>query len=141
MEFGLLVRWLVVYAALFAVGLPVAARLLAPLATRGVGFALPVSLVVLTTGAYWVGRVTFGPLALVAGGSLLLAVAAVAALDWGRSRTGNSRSHPPSARSTGADSPRRRPSFSPASCWSSPSGRSIRRCSHSAARSSSTSAC
>ncbi|MFB6122954.1 MAG: DUF2298 domain-containing protein [Haloferacaceae archaeon] len=83
MEFGLLARWLVVYAALFVVGLPVAARLLAPLATRGVGFALPVSLVLLTTGAYWVGHVTFGALALVAGGSLLLVVAAVAVLDWG----------------------------------------------------------
>jgi YYY domain-containing protein len=81
MEFGLLFRWLVVYATLFVVGLPVAARLLAPLATRGVGFALPVSLVLLTTGAYWVGHVTFGPLALVGGGVLLLAVAAVAALD------------------------------------------------------------
>ncbi|MFB6155860.1 MAG: DUF2298 domain-containing protein [Haloferacaceae archaeon] len=94
MEFGLVVRWLVAYALLGAAGLPVAARLFPRLDGRGAGFALPVALVVLTTAAYWVGHVAFGPVALVAGVLALLAVAAVAGLDRDALRRGEVRVAP-----------------------------------------------
>jgi len=81
MEYGLVVRWLVAYAALAALGRPVAARLLATLPGRGVGFALPVALAVVGTVAYWVGHLTFGPVALVAGLLALVALALAAGLD------------------------------------------------------------
>ncbi|MGM0591636.1 MAG: DUF2298 domain-containing protein [Halobacteriota archaeon] len=81
MEYVLVVRWLVVLGLLAAAGVPIAVRLFPRLPGRGVGFALPVSLVVLTTGAYWVGHVTFGPVALVSGMGLLLVASGLAGLD------------------------------------------------------------
>jgi len=81
MEYGLVVRWLVAYAALAALGRPVAARLCSTLPGRGVGFALPTALVILGTVAYWVGHLSFGPIALVAGLLVLVALAALTGLD------------------------------------------------------------
>jgi len=77
MEYGLVVRWLVAYGALAALGRPVVTRLCSTLPGRGVGFALPTALVVFGTVAYWVGHLTFGPVALGAG---LLALATLALL-------------------------------------------------------------
>ncbi|QZP36714.1 DUF2298 domain-containing protein [Halobaculum magnesiiphilum] len=88
MEYGLVVRWLVVLLALGAVGLPLSARLFPRSATRGAGFALPVSALTLGLVAFWVGRVAFGPIALGVGLLVLLALAAVALLDRDALRDG-----------------------------------------------------
>ncbi|SHH15291.1 DUF2298 domain-containing protein [Halobaculum gomorrense] len=81
MEYGLVVRWLVALLALGAVGVPLAARLFPRSATRGVGFALPLSSLTLGLVAFWVGRTTFGPIALAVGLLVLLALAAGSLLD------------------------------------------------------------
>jgi YYY domain-containing protein len=81
MEYGLVVRWLVAYAALAALGRPVAARLLATLPGRGAGFALPTALVVVGTVGYWVGHLTFGPVTLAAALLVLLVLAVLTGLD------------------------------------------------------------
>jgi len=81
MEYGLVVRWLVVYGGLAALGRPIAARLCSTLPGRGVGFALPTALVVFGTAAYWVGHLTFGPAALGAGLAVLVTLALVTGLD------------------------------------------------------------
>ncbi|SFF91311.1 Chlor_Arch_YYY domain-containing protein [Halopelagius inordinatus] len=86
MEYALVIRWLVLYAALFAAGLPLVARLLPDAAGRGSGLALPAALLVLTVPAYWVGQVSFGPFALAAGVLVLLVAAALAAFDVGALR-------------------------------------------------------
>lgn len=67
MEYWLVVRWLVVYLFLFAAGLPIAAVICPRLADRGAGIALPVSLAVIGVVGYWVGRLSFGWVALGAG--------------------------------------------------------------------------
>ncbi|WP_254543753.1 DUF2298 domain-containing protein [Halomarina pelagica] len=77
MEWGLVARWLVVSLGLFAAGLPVAAALTPRLPDRGAGIALPLSLLVVGSVAYWVGHLAFGPIALGAG---LLALAGASAL-------------------------------------------------------------
>jgi YYY domain-containing protein len=81
MEYGLVVRWLVAYGVLAALGRPVAARLCSTLPGRGVGFALPTAFVVVGTVAYWVGHLTFGPSALGAGLLALVALACLTGLD------------------------------------------------------------
>jgi len=86
MEYGLVVRWLVVYGALAALGRPVAARLCSTLPGRGVGFALPTALVVVGTVAYWIGHLTFGPVALGTGLLALVALAVLTGLDHGALR-------------------------------------------------------
>ncbi|ELZ83464.1 hypothetical protein C454_04102 [Haloferax gibbonsii ATCC 33959] len=91
MEYALVVRWLLLFAALWAVGLPLATRLFRRLPGRGAGLALPVSLVVLTLPAYYVGHLSFGPVALVAGVGTLLVASAVAGLDLGALRRGDLR--------------------------------------------------
>jgi YYY domain-containing protein len=88
MEYALVIRWLVLFAALFAAGLPLAARLLPDAAGRGAGLALPIALVVLTVPAYWVGQVAFGPVALAAGVVVLLAASVAAAFDRDALREG-----------------------------------------------------
>jgi len=88
MEYGLVVRWLVVLLALGAVGVPIAARLFPRSATRGAGFALPIAALTLGLGSFWVGRLTFGPVALAVGLVVLLALAALATVDRGALRDG-----------------------------------------------------
>ncbi|EMA52207.1 DUF2298 domain-containing protein [Halococcus salifodinae] len=63
MEYGLVALWFVAYALLALVGLPIASLLFERFPDRGATFALPISLTVLTLVAYWVGHVTFGPVA------------------------------------------------------------------------------
>ncbi|WP_284032696.1 DUF2298 domain-containing protein [Halobaculum lipolyticum] len=89
MEYGLVVRWLVVLLALGAVGVPLAARLFPRSATRGVGFALPVSALTVAVVAFWVGRVTFGPLALAVALLVCLALAGLALVDRDALRDGD----------------------------------------------------
>ncbi|MWG33317.1 DUF2298 domain-containing protein [Halomarina oriensis] len=60
MEIGLVLLWLVAYLALFAAGLPVVAALCPPLADRGAGVALTLSLFVLGFVTWVVGQVAFG---------------------------------------------------------------------------------
>ncbi|MBB6646333.1 DUF2298 domain-containing protein [Halobellus ruber] len=81
MEYALLVRWLVLYAALFALGLPLVARLLPRADGRGAGLAVPAAFVTLSVPAYWVGHATWGPVALAAGVATLLLASAFAGLD------------------------------------------------------------
>jgi len=81
MEYGLVVRWLVAYGVLAALGRPVAARLCSTLPGRGVGFALPTALVVVGTVGYWIGHLTFGPVALGAALAVLVVLALLAGLD------------------------------------------------------------
>lgn len=81
MEYGLVAVWLTAYALLAVLGYPVAARLFPRFATRGVGLALPVALAVLGVSAYWVGRITFGPITLAIGLLLLGVLAVLAAFD------------------------------------------------------------
>ncbi len=81
MEFGAVARWLVVLAALAALGLPLAARTFGRLDGRGVGLALPAALTTTWWGAYLVGHVSYGVHASLAGLGVLVVLALVAALD------------------------------------------------------------
>ncbi|WP_277554308.1 DUF2298 domain-containing protein [Halobaculum limi] len=89
MEYGLVVRWLVAFLALAAVGVPLTARLFPRSATRGAGFALPVSALTLGLVAFWAGRVTFGPLTLAVALVVLCALAAASLLDRAALRGGS----------------------------------------------------
>ncbi|MFB6091139.1 MAG: DUF2298 domain-containing protein [Halobellus sp.] len=91
MEYVLVARWLVLYAALFALGLPLAARLLPDARGRGAGLAVPAAFVVLSVPAYWVGHLSWGPLALAAGVFALLAASALATFDLDALRDGDVR--------------------------------------------------
>jgi len=91
MEYALVARWLVLYFALFALGLPLVARLLPRSTGRGAGLAVPASIVVLSLPAYWVGQLTWGPIALAAGVLTLLLASALAALDLDALRDGELR--------------------------------------------------
>ena len=77
MEYGAVLLWWVLYLALAFVGLPIAAVLFSRLEGRGAALALPVSLVVLFTSVYWIGRVTFGPVAVAVASGILLALSVV----------------------------------------------------------------
>lgn len=81
MEYLLVAWWLLAYAVLGFLGYPIAARLFSQFHTTGVGFALPIALVVLTTIAYWIGHLTFGPVALAAGLIGLTFISALCAFD------------------------------------------------------------
>jgi YYY domain-containing protein len=89
MEYGLVVVWVLVFAALGTAGLPLAARLFPRAAGRGAGFALPLALAVVTLVGYWVGHLAYPVPALVAGLVVLGGLAALAALDPDALRDGN----------------------------------------------------
>jgi len=91
MEYALVARWLVLYAALFALGLPLVARLLPRADGRGAGLAVPAALVTLSVPAYWVGQVTWGPVALAAGVATLLVASVLAGVDLPALRGGRVR--------------------------------------------------
>ncbi|WP_144902392.1 DUF2298 domain-containing protein [Halobellus captivus] len=88
MEYALAARWLVLYFALFALGMPLVARLLPRSTGRGAGLAIPASLVVLSLPAYWIGQVTWGPIALFGGVLTLLSASVLAGLDFDALREG-----------------------------------------------------
>ncbi|MGM0606257.1 MAG: DUF2298 domain-containing protein, partial [Halobacteriota archaeon] len=81
MEYILVAWWLVTYGVLGVLGYPIAARLFARFTTSGVGFSIPIALVVTTVVAYWVGHVSFGPIALGAGLFALLVLSGLALFD------------------------------------------------------------
>ncbi|WP_410765475.1 DUF2298 domain-containing protein [Haloferax sp. DFSO60] len=82
MEYALVVRWLVVFAALWAVGLPLSARLFRRLPGSAPGFTLPVVFVALALPIYYVGHLAFGPSTLLMAVPLLVALSAAAGLDF-----------------------------------------------------------
>ncbi|MFB6252654.1 MAG: DUF2298 domain-containing protein [Halobellus sp.] len=91
MEYALVVLWVALYAALFALGLPLAARLLPGARGRGAGFAVPIALVVLSVPAYWIGHLSWGPLALTGGVLALLVASALAGINIDALRDGTLR--------------------------------------------------
>jgi YYY domain-containing protein len=81
MEYALVALWWLVAIALGLLGLPLAARLFPRFAGRGLGFALPVALVVCGTVVYWLGHLAYGLPTILAGVAVLVALAALAGLD------------------------------------------------------------
>jgi len=81
MEYGLVLWWLLLFVALGAAGLPIAARLFPRLDGRGAGLSVPVATAVLGVTVYWLGRLRYGPLAIAAGAVVLLGLSAAAGLD------------------------------------------------------------
>lgn len=89
MEYGFLVRWIVLYVGLWIVALPLAAALFRRFPDRGAGLALPLALSTLGISGYWIGRVHFGLPAALAGVVLLGLLSALARyrdveVDWRR---------------------------------------------------------
>jgi YYY domain-containing protein len=89
MEYALVALWWLVAIALGLLGLPLAARLFPRLAGRGLGFALPVALVVCGTVVYWLGHLAYGLPTILAGVAVLALLAAVAGLDRDALRDGD----------------------------------------------------
>jgi len=77
MESVPILQWSVVLALLTTLGAPIAAAVFRPLPRRGAAFALPVALVVFAGATFWLGQVTYGRHAVVAG---VLVVGACAGL-------------------------------------------------------------
>ncbi|SER27656.1 DUF2298 domain-containing protein [Natrinema salaciae] len=69
MEWGLVILWLAAFQLLTLLGAPLAAWLLPHFPDRGLTVALPLSLVIFTLLAFWIGQITFSNMAL--GGGLL----------------------------------------------------------------------
>ncbi|WP_135533324.1 DUF2298 domain-containing protein [Halostella pelagica] len=82
LETGYIARWYVAFLGLGALALPVAALVFDRFADRGAGIALPFALALLGVVGYWVGHVTFGPVALAAG-ILVIGVGSAVALHRG----------------------------------------------------------
>lgn len=78
MEYGVVLVWWMTILFLWAVALPVTARLCRHVEGRGAGFAFPLALLIPTLVVFWVGHLTYGPLAIAAGVSVLGASALVA---------------------------------------------------------------
>ncbi|WP_096390920.1 DUF2298 domain-containing protein [Halopenitus persicus] len=89
MEVLLVGRWLLAFAVLSALAVPIAARLFRWAPGRGVGLAPILAIAVLTTAGYWVGRVSFGVEALAAGLLALGAGSLGASIDTGAARRGS----------------------------------------------------
>ncbi|MFB6193956.1 MAG: DUF2298 domain-containing protein, partial [Halobaculum sp.] len=98
MEFGAVLVWLLAFALLTVLGLPVVARLFPDWPTRGVGFALPVTLLVMGVVAFWVGRVAFGVPALIAGLLVAAGLAVALGVDWEAVRAADGRPTTPEVR-------------------------------------------
>jgi YYY domain-containing protein len=76
MEYGVVVRWWLLYQVLLVVGLPFAARVLPDAPDRGASLAMPTALVLLTLPLLWVGQLAFGLWVVVGVAVLLLAASA-----------------------------------------------------------------
>jgi YYY domain-containing protein len=92
MEYALVVRWLLLFAAVTAAGVPIAARLFR-VPGRGAGLALPVALVVLTLPAYWIGHLSLTA-GLIVGVVVLVGVSVAAGADLSALRAGTLRPAP-----------------------------------------------
>ena len=79
MEFLLLARWLLLYAALAACGLPLCAALFPRFPDRGAAFGVPVSLAALTLPLYWLGHLALSSWTFAVVVGLLVGSAVVAA--------------------------------------------------------------
>ena len=79
MEYGTVLVWWALFQAIALAGLPVAAVLGHSLPDRGAGIALPLALVVLFLPVYWVGHLSYGPVAIGVGISLLATTSLLAA--------------------------------------------------------------
>lgn len=77
MEYGVVLKWWLLYQVLLVVGLPFGARLLPDAPDRGASLAVPLATVALTVPTLWVGQLAFGTW-VVAG----VAVAVLAASAW-----------------------------------------------------------
>ena len=88
MEYIIIARWLIMYAAIFLFGLPIAARLLPMTSSRGVGLAVPIGLLLISFPAYWVGHLPggWGLPALLAGTVVLVVSAGLAIIDFSKLR-------------------------------------------------------
>lgn len=60
MEYGFILRWIVVYAGLWVLALPLAAALFRRFPDSGSGLSVPLALTTLGFSGYWIGRVVFG---------------------------------------------------------------------------------
>jgi len=60
MEYGVVVRWWLLFQVLLVAGLPLSARLLPDAPDRGASVAMPLSLAAVTLATLWVGQVAFG---------------------------------------------------------------------------------
>ncbi|MFC7200115.1 DUF2298 domain-containing protein [Halospeciosus flavus] len=89
MQYGLVLVWWLAFVALGAVGLPLAARLLPRAPDRGAFVAIPLALVTLSLPVFWLGHVFYGPLTVLVGALVLLALSAVAYRGWRGTRSGN----------------------------------------------------
>ena len=88
MEYFIIARWLVMYAALFLFGLPIAARLLPTTDSRGAGLAIPIALLLISFPAYWIGQLPggWGLPALLTGIVVLVGGGGLAAVDFRKLR-------------------------------------------------------
>jgi YYY domain-containing protein len=91
MQYLAVLVWLAVFAGVATLGYPLAARLFGRFRSRGVGFALPIALVMLWLPVYWLGKLSFGPLTVAVGLAVLVAVAAALGLDRAALREGDVR--------------------------------------------------
>ncbi|SDY30276.1 DUF2298 domain-containing protein [Halopenitus persicus] len=89
MEVLLVGRWLLAIAVLSALAVPIAARLFRWTPGRGVGLAPILSVAVLTTTGYWIGRLSFGIEALAVGVVALGVGALWASVDLDAARRGS----------------------------------------------------
>ncbi|MFC3478658.1 DUF2298 domain-containing protein [Halobacterium litoreum] len=77
MEYGVVVRWWLLYQVLLVVGLPFASRVLPDAPDRGASLAMPAALVLVTVPTLWVGQYAFGTWVVVG-----VALAVLAASAW-----------------------------------------------------------
>jgi YYY domain-containing protein len=77
MEYGVVLRWWLLYQVLLVVGLPFTSRLLPDAPDNGAALAMPTALILLTIPTLWVGQLAFGfwPV-------LVVALALLAASAW-----------------------------------------------------------
>ncbi|MUV60307.1 DUF2298 domain-containing protein, partial [Halobacterium sp. CBA1126] len=76
MEYGVVLKWWLLYQALLVVGLPFAARLLPDAPDRGASLAVPTAVVLLTVPTLWVGQLAFGLWVVVGVAAVLVAASA-----------------------------------------------------------------
>ena len=77
-ELAIVLKWLVAFAALTAVGAPLAAAVFPRLPRSGAALALPAAVVPLALFVFWIGQVTFGFHTVVVGLGLVVAASALA---------------------------------------------------------------
>ncbi|MFB6073306.1 MAG: DUF2298 domain-containing protein [Halobacterium sp.] len=81
MEYGVVVRWWLLYQVLLVVGLPFASRVLPDAPDRGASLAMPAALVLVTVPTLWVGQLAFGQWVVAGVAVAVLAVSAWLARD------------------------------------------------------------